>query len=106
MKYKYGSIEVLKIHEDDFVVNRRKIEDDGNDVEEFKVFQCEGAGVKSSSESFHMINDNAHDVLKSHDDDGKKNFDVNEIKQDSQVLSIELSACKEGGLFFAFKSED
>ena len=38
-------------------MNRRKIEDDGNDVEEFKVFQCEGAGVKSSSESFHMIND-------------------------------------------------
>ena len=34
--------EVSKIHEDDIVVNRRKIEDDGNDAEEFKVFQCEG----------------------------------------------------------------
>ena len=26
------TIEILKIHEDDIVVNRRKIEDDGNDV--------------------------------------------------------------------------
>ena len=32
MKYKYGSIEVLKIHEDDIVVIRRKIEDESYEV--------------------------------------------------------------------------
>ena len=37
MKYKYGNIEVLKIHEDDIVVNRRKIEDGNYEVaEDFK----------------------------------------------------------------------
>ena len=60
---------------------------------------CEGAGVESPSESF-LTNDNEHDILK-HRDDEEKKAEVNEAKQDDQVLGIELSACENGGAAFS-----
>ena len=47
------------------------MEDENYDgVEVFQI--CEGAGANSSSESFQMINDNAHDILKNSDTDKEK----------------------------------
>ena len=52
-----------------------------------------------------MKNDNPHDMVE-HRDDEEKKVEVNESKQDCQVLSINLSACERDGVFIACESKD